>query len=560
MSQSNIPHYKTLDIIEFYDQVYDFVSRYLIFVLAWIFAVIATLIIWIWEPDTATLTSTQTSTWVANPWYITQTGLIYPANYFAAWSLNFDWDNKIFWLGWPIWRNQWMWNSIDNIVQYNGVILPRQISRSAWVPKLQQAYYSESMIRTFLEGMGTSQADINLIKSDIVPISKATLDGSLFNTFGIGCTSRSLFTTIFCNLKLQDAIPMRNAYDLSGSISELTTIHNYVFTTSRDTNIAKNRCTAMIEQYRYSAAGGFIWLTKWCDADIVNEAQYIENMIAINQEVGSNQYTSKVYINPIINRYKLMSWYQYFMSRIQSNQFVDGQDDVILETYDAYITKLTDSNSIVQPYGDIIAIFHQQYLIPWLTSRDSFASIPQREFTQSMIATTNLIVNGDTNQWIVSVSSWSRLKSIEFLVSQGMYYDNSNTTWSAAAYTTPPSTTSGSTTTNTTTWTINPTPNTWAAAPQPAVSSIDGLIAKVLGTTPTSTPTKRWQIILIKYNYKWAGWIVSVDLSKKGITQIYYDSPVSGATKITHPQVIFNTSNTELILAIMNNYLSTNPQ
>jgi hypothetical protein len=65
-----------------------------------------------------------------------------------------------------------MWNSIDNIVQYNGVILPRQISRSAWVPKLQQEFYSESMIKTFLEGMGTSQADSSSIMLAMDSITK----------------------------------------------------------------------------------------------------------------------------------------------------------------------------------------------------------------------------------------------------------------------------------------------------------------------------------------------------------------------------------------------------
>jgi|GEM_PF-3412801 len=53
-----------------------------------------------------------------------------------------------------------MINSINNIVQYNGIILPRQISRSAWVPHFESEIYSEAMITTLLKGMGDSQVNL----------------------------------------------------------------------------------------------------------------------------------------------------------------------------------------------------------------------------------------------------------------------------------------------------------------------------------------------------------------------------------------------------------------
>lgn len=156
-----------------------------------------------------------------------------------------------------------MWNSIDNVVQYNGVILPRQISRSAWVPKLQQAYYSESMIKTFLEGMGTSQADINTIKLAMNSVVKQSLSGnSMIDYFGIGCSTRSIRITKFCDLKLIDAIDQRAVYDLSSSIVDLQFVYDYLFINHPNKNIQKLRCDEMKQQYRYSAHAGIAKLTQ----------------------------------------------------------------------------------------------------------------------------------------------------------------------------------------------------------------------------------------------------------------------------------------------------------
>ncbi len=566
MSHSHTPHYKTLDIIEFYNQVYDFVSRYLIFVLAWIFAIITILIIWIREPDLAIALPNRFLAWSISKWYIKETWLIYPVNYFAEWSLNFEWNNKILWLGWPIWRNQWMWNSIDNIVQYNGVILPRQISRSAWVPRLQQVYYSDSMIKTFLEGMWTSQADINSVRLAMDVITKQWLSGnSLMNHFGIGCSARSLLVTKFCDLKLLNAINQRQSYDLSGSTEELNIIYNYLFIAHPNTDIQKLWCDIMIQQYRYSANPNLIKLTQWCSNQITNEVQYISNMVAVNQEVRSNAFSNTIYSELSINWYKLMSWYQYLIQRVSSDQFTD-EDVAILTNYNSYITKLANRGVIIQPYWDIISVFHQQYLIPWLNRRDSFAKSNEKELTQILIKTTDLIIYGDSTQGITSITSWSRIKPIDFLITQWLYYGSESgnesaniitaSTWAAIS--------------NTNNQAIEPTPietttnsidteKLSVTSTTSNESSLDALISQVLGTIPTSL-TKKWQLILIKYNYRWVSWFVAVDLWKKGDTQIYYDSPISGATKITHPEVIFNVSNKELIIAIMNNYLSTNPQ
>jgi hypothetical protein len=100
--------------------------------------------------------------------------------------------------------------------------------------------------------MGTSQVNIDSISSSLLQSKKNILDNSLFDTFNIGCTSRKLFTTKFCDLKLFDAIPLWSSYDLSGSIEELQFVHDYVFSSSTNKDIKAQFCDAMIKQYRYS--------------------------------------------------------------------------------------------------------------------------------------------------------------------------------------------------------------------------------------------------------------------------------------------------------------------
>jgi hypothetical protein len=383
----------------------------------------------------------------------------------------------------------------------------------------------------------------------------------MVDRFGIGCSIRPIMTTTFCDLKLIDAINQWGSYDLSSATTQLPMVYDYIFVSHPNTDIQKLRCQAMIQQYRYSANPLIKKLTQWCSSTITTEAEYISNMVAVNEEVRSNKFNNKIYSEPSINRYKLMSWYQYFIPKITTDQFND-EDVTILTNYDSYITKLVSRWSIAQPYWDIISVFHQQYLIPWLDRRDSFAKPNEKALTQALKKTTDLIIYGDTSQGMVSITSWSRIKPIDFLMSQWLYYgDNDATTsWSSSINnqisTSEPQSSSPATTTQVT-WSVTTQQQDTTTSGD---SSLDALISQVLGTTPTATPIKRWQIILIKYNYKWVWWIAAVDLWKKWATQLYYDSLISGATKITHPKVIFNTSNKELIIAIMNNHISTNPQ
>gem|GEM_PF-2236936 len=63
MSQNrSIPQYKTLDIIKFYTQVYEFVNKYLIFVFAAFLSIIVVGILWIWQPSTLQSISINNST------------------------------------------------------------------------------------------------------------------------------------------------------------------------------------------------------------------------------------------------------------------------------------------------------------------------------------------------------------------------------------------------------------------------------------------------------------------------------------------------------------------
>lgn len=549
---SRTPRYKTLEIIKFYDRIYEFVSRYVIFVISWILSIMAVLIIWVREPNLAAVSSTNTTFTGTSDAFVQEPWLIYPVNYFAGKLISFDGNNNIYGLGWPIWSTQQLtWpvlrNSIDNIVQYNWVILPRQISRSAWVPEFTKEWYSVELVQTFLEWMWSSQVDISSIQSSIKHITKKSLSESMFKTFSISCTKRMLFIRDFCDLKLQDSISTRNSYDLSGSVSELQTIKEYVFS-SNSSNIQTLFCNEMIKQYRYSGKASMAAIMNWCSEEITNEAAYIGYMIDINQEVKTNKFTNRVYNNIIINQYKLMSVYQYLMSKIQWGEYINEQDDNILHTYGSYIVKLANNNLISQPYWDIITVFHNKYLIPWLTERNVFASTYQKGITQELIDSTNLLINWDASKWFKSITEWSRLRENweigwllvnqsppigvetpdEVIMQNTGYNENS--------------TTSGETTT--TTW------------EQANTLWINQLIKQVLWSEPQSV-TKNWTIIIVKYSYKSAWWIASIDLSQKWLTQLYFDSPDFGATKITHPQVIFANSNTELIIAIMSDYLTS---
>lgn len=567
-SSSQVPHYKTLDIVTYYNEVYDFVSKYLIFVIAGLLSIVGILIIWIWEPsDNLVWYMDTVSTGNADA-FVQETGLIYPVNYYAAKTIDFDDGNKIYGLGGPIWSSiqEWtttrLWNSIDNIVQYNGVILPRQISRSAWVPKLQQPYYSESMINVLLDGMANSQTDVDSIMWSLTQARKDTLDQSMFDTFRIWCSNRKLFITKFCDLKIHDTIATRNQYDLSWSVAELSIIKNYVFDISNNRDNQQSFCNIMIKQYRYSGHPWLANLMTSCDSMITNEVNYIGNMIAINEEISSNTFTNKIYNNPTIDRYKLMSRYQYLMGKINGGEYIDSQDDDILRRYDAYITKIASSNGSIaeQPYGDIITVFHQQKLIPWLQNRDAFASTEQKAITEQLINTTNLIINGDAQLGIESVTKWSRLRSIDFLISEGLYDPNSAGSWSNLTETPSSPIDQWSTTPVVSTPIEEPIPTEPVVQePTSTWSTLTELITKVLGIEPTSFK-QNGDLVIIQYPYKGKSWFAAVNIKNRWDTQLYYNSDISGAVKITHPKVIFNSSDTELMMAIMNNFLSTNPQ
>gem|GEM_PF-1915420 len=154
-------------------------------------------------------------------------------------------------------------------------------------------------------------------------------------------------------------------YDLNDSVNELDRIYPYI-TNSSNLALTETWCNALIKQYRYSANPRMQPYVSQCSEDIQSEVRSIADMIVVSNEVNSNNYTNTIYQNPVMNRYKLMSLYQYLMTKITTNTFSSNTDSAILNTYNSYIIKLADSNTIVQPYGDIIATFHTLYLIPWL--------------------------------------------------------------------------------------------------------------------------------------------------------------------------------------------------
>jgi hypothetical protein len=138
--------------------------------------------------------------------------------YFAESPITFTWNNTIFWLGWPIRLSQWAWNSIDNIIQYNWIILPRQIGGNAWVPNLQQQDYTKSMIQMLLTWMANSSVTIESIEAALDNIEKEEPSASLSSIFWIWCINKPLFTTKFCDLKLWDAMSL-GAKQWSNSIA-----------------------------------------------------------------------------------------------------------------------------------------------------------------------------------------------------------------------------------------------------------------------------------------------------------------------------------------------------
>jgi len=561
MSQNrSIPQYKTLDIIKFYTQVYEFVNKYLIFVFAAFLSIIVVGILWIWQPSTLQSISINNSTWYKA--YHQEVGLLHPLNFYAAKELVFDKSSKIYALGWPIWSQDNMINSINNIVQYNGIILPRQISRSAWVPHFESEIYSEAMITTLLKGMGDSQVNLMDISDKLTKPQVTLLEDWLIKSFGLSCTNRNLTTFTFCDLKLSSSINSRYHYNLTNSVSELPTIHDYIFTQSNNDSLKQMFCDSMVRQYRYEWNGTIKSLLRSCSQDIINESEDIAQMKEINQEIDTGQITNKVYSNPIMNRYKLMSIYQYLMRQINNNEFADEKDTNVLISYNSFITNLGNQWNIKQPYGDIILVFHQLHLIPWLDGRDSFASTSQRELTKQLIATTKLLINWDASIGFSSIGKWPRLTNSGDLITGSSLEPTSRNiidddiireifTWDISQWFN--SDNSGNTTNS---WDIigGDSKDELIITEQTPIPTLTWLIMSVIGVTPQSI-TKRWNLVIVKFSFSDIKWIVAINTTDKWSAQLYYESDVSGATKITHPALLFKPSNQETIHGILEWYI-----
>lgn len=555
MSQNrSIPQYKTLNIIKFYTQVYEFVNKYLIFVVAAILSVIIISVLWIREPNPSALIAADMSTWYKA--YHQEVGLLNPLNYYAAKELVFDTSSKIYALGWPIWSQNGMINSIDNIVYYNGIVLPRQISKSEWVPHFESETYTEPMITTLLKWMWDSQVNLDDITERLVKPNLTVLEDGLIDTFGLQCTTRNLATYTFCDLKLLNTINSWYHYDLANSFEELPLIHDYIFNQSNNEWLKKSFCESIARQYRYSWESSIRPLLRSCGQELINESEDIAQLKEINHEVETAKITNKIYTNPIMNRYKLMSIYQYLMRQINNNEFMDEQDTNLLTSYNSFITNLGNQDNVIQPYGDIILVFHQIHLIPWLQSRDAFASSSQRELTKQLIATTSLLINGNPTINFDPLSKWSKLgnggnlsswlNDIPVVITWDRFDDRDDVMTGI---------TNENTNTNDTGMLL-PDPDIIEDTPIADIPlpSLTWLVMSVIWVTPSSI-TKRWALIIIKFVYSDIRWVAAVSTADAWSTQLYYDSDISGASKITHPSVLFKPINQEKIHGILERYI-----
>lgn len=363
-------------IIRIYSIFFRFVFRYLIFFLALVIA----FFVFRFVLSVATRTSLFTGN---DPFLSQKSKIIAEFTTFLKQTIQKD-DITIHILQWDFTDNKWFITSVNNLITYQGFVLPKYFYLYETIPIKPLTYFSGSSYAVDeLEHFITSVIFTKKLSPTPVIRAQLPLGRSLVDDFNLTCMFENKFSSFTCNYYLKKFLAEFFVYKLDMDYSGLERILSALPTASYQQQFCDGLSKYLLYANDHSDTLARLFTTCWSGyEDLFRRVNFFSQ---IQESLDNTSFTSVSYKDPLLNTYKLLSYQQ----QLYQDFLINKPDSYKIATYLDFVEDLLQKNILEPFYIDEIYRYHNKYLILSL-EKIGYQSLPLQQTMSTSKVTTLL--------------------------------------------------------------------------------------------------------------------------------------------------------------------------
>ena len=285
---------------------------------------------------------------------------------------------------WSARVNKSTFQSKSNLISYNGVILPQQVSinTNSDIFSMDDFYnqnFSKEDLKNLLHTLVVNDSIYSRVKDLPSPQDNRRewqmLDGWLIKWFSLWCMDTHKALDFFCDKFLDIFYEYGKYYDLYGYSSELLSL---VRDLRRQNKNIEPVCKMINEYVQHSWVGPSDNLTlimDYCSKEDQNFYKKMINFIEVEKDLSQPELSDKVYEDPDLNAYKLLSAQQNVYRILNGTSLNKRYISSYLSFVQALINKDKWTSTYISPiYKDMTYIFNRDELTDRLLSKWQLSS------------------------------------------------------------------------------------------------------------------------------------------------------------------------------------------
>jgi len=345
----------------------------------------------------------------------------------AAFDSYFEQGMTLSWLAliakwWPLTVQDGVIESFNNIMTYNGMILPRVVSIRQNIP-LRKADvfavpgYNLKDLQVYLDNVIYTLSN-KVKKVDDKPTLE-TIPWDPVRFWSLTCLFTSWVVPGVCDGFVRDFLDSFWLYELQPHASMLLDIFRKIETNQQ---AKKLFCDWLINNIRISLQGDVVFsnLSNRCGDEYFAAYEMLVSLQTVNNEIDGLGIGPRVFRNQNLNIYKVLSAQQRIFVDLRQKRF----NSMRIDSYLTFIEELLKSDSLPAIYRDVIFLFNNDILAKRLLSADIASVVTDIATIKNLINRIEMINLGNPALWYPWVRAKLLSSKLQTLFSDEIVQEN----------------------------------------------------------------------------------------------------------------------------------------
>lgn len=301
--------------------------------------------------------------------------------------------------------------SIDNLLLYKGLVMPKNvflysISPINWKSYFSQTWYDIKELETFARN--TIFSNSNKIEKSFKNVISLPIDESLENTFYTKCIHQFKIFNKTCDYYTKNFLNNFYIYNIPNDYKWLQNIFNDL----NKSKYKKDMCESMEKYILYSNDTNkeLENIFSSCWDEYYETFKTLKTFLDIQNQLNKWYINSLTYNNKTLNNYKLISYQQLIYNNLQEN-IING---ISFESYTNYIKSiLKNPEQIDSFYLDLTYRFNNKYIINLLNKVKYKVTEVKKTEIENIIKNLNIINNWNNLEWYIWLKNKLTNKNLE---------------------------------------------------------------------------------------------------------------------------------------------------